>query len=98
MLMNKLDGLKLRVYFEFKILVLVHKAIYEGQPVYIASLLNQHTPKRCLRSSSGLQSFRLRWPHSVEQSAYQPSYKRQPHTIQEAFKDISFFYFLFGRQ
>ena len=33
---------------EFKILVLVHKAIY------LASLLNQHTPERCLRSSSGL--------------------------------------------
>ena len=30
------------------------KAIYEGQPGYLASLLNQHTPKRCLRSSSGL--------------------------------------------
>ena len=39
---------------EFKILVLVHKAIYEGQPVNLVSLLNQHTPKRCLRSSSGL--------------------------------------------
>ena len=39
---------------QFKTLVLVHKATYEWQPVYLASLLNQHTPKRCLRSSSRL--------------------------------------------
>ena len=38
----------------FKIIVLVHKALYEGQPVYLASLLNQHTPLRCIWSSSGL--------------------------------------------
>ena len=30
----------------------------------------------------------------VEQSAYQPSCKRQPHTIQEAFKDLSVFYLM----
>ena len=35
-------------------LEMVQRSAYEGQPVYLASLLNQHTPKRCLRSSSGL--------------------------------------------
>ena len=36
----------------------------------------------------------VRWPHSVEQSAYQPPCKRQPCTIQETFKDLSFFYLM----
>ena len=53
-ILQRLHWLPVKKRIEYKILVLVHKAIYEGQPVYIASLLNQHTPKRCLRSSSGL--------------------------------------------
>ena len=53
-ILQRLHWLPVKKRIEFKILVLVHKAIYEGQPVYLASLLNQHTPKRCLRSSSGL--------------------------------------------
>ena len=55
-ILQRLHWLPVKKRIEFKILVFVHKAIYEGQPVYLASLLNQHTPKRCLslRSSSGL--------------------------------------------
>ena len=53
-ILQRLHWLPVKKRIEYKILVLVHKAIYEGQPVYLASLLNQHTPKRCLRSSSGL--------------------------------------------
>ena len=53
-ILQRVHWLPVKKRIEFKILVLVHKAIYEGQPVYLASLLNQHTPKRCLRSSSGL--------------------------------------------
>ena len=53
-ILQRLHWLPVKRRIDFKILVFVHKAIYEGQPVYIASLLNQHTPKRCLRSSSGL--------------------------------------------
>ena len=53
-ILQRLHWLPVKKRIEFKILVHVHKAIYEGQPVYLASLLNQHTPKRCLRSSSGL--------------------------------------------
>ena len=53
-ILQRLHWLPAKKRIEFKILVLVHKAIYEGQPVYLASLLNQHTLKRCLRSSSGL--------------------------------------------
>ena len=30
----------------------------------------------------------------MEQSAYQPSCKRQPHAIQEAFKDLSIFHLM----
>ena len=52
-ILQRLHWLPVKKRIEFKILV-VHKAIYEGQPVYLASLLNQHTPKRCLRSSSRL--------------------------------------------
>ena len=51
-ILQRLHWLLVKKRIEYKILV--HKAIYEGQPVYLASLLNQHTPKRCLRSSSGL--------------------------------------------
>ena len=50
-ILQHLHWLPVKKRIEFKILVLVHKAIYEGQTVYLASLLNQHTPKRCLRSS-----------------------------------------------
>ena len=53
-ILQRLHCLPVNKRIGFKILVLVHKAIYEGQPVYLASLLNQHTPKRCIRSSSGL--------------------------------------------
>ena len=53
-ILQRLHWLPVKKRIEFKILVFVHKAIYEGQPVYIASLVNQHTQKRCLRSSSGL--------------------------------------------
>ena len=53
-ILQRLHWLSVKKRIEYKILVLVHKAIYKGQPVYLASLLNQHTPKRCLRSSSGL--------------------------------------------
>ena len=34
--------------------VLVHTALYEGTPVYLASLLHRHTPRRTLRSGGGL--------------------------------------------
>ena len=50
-ILQRLHWLPVKKRIEFKILVHVHKAIYEGQPVYLASLLNQHTSKRCLRSS-----------------------------------------------
>ena len=53
-ILQRLHWLPVKKRIEFKILVHVHKAIYEVQPVYLASLLNQLTPKRCLRSSSGL--------------------------------------------
>ena len=53
-IIRRLHWLPVKKRIEFKKLVLVHKAIYEGQPVYLASLLNQHTSKQCLRSSSGL--------------------------------------------
>ncbi|KAI0221738.1 hypothetical protein LSAT2_026994, partial [Lamellibrachia satsuma] len=39
---------------EYKILVLVHKALYEGTPEYLAALLHQYAPRRCLRSAGGL--------------------------------------------
>ena len=53
-ILQRLHWLPVKKRIEYKILILVHKAIYEGQPVYLGSLLNQHTTKRCLRSSSGL--------------------------------------------
>ena len=53
-LLQRLHWLPVEKRIEFKILVLVYKAIYERQPVYLASLLNQHTPLRCLWYSSGI--------------------------------------------
>ena len=39
---------------DFKLLVLVHRAIYNGTPEYLAVLLRRHTPSRSLRSAGGL--------------------------------------------
>ena len=108
-ILQRLHWLPVKKRIEFKILVLVHKAIYEGQPVYLASLLNQHTLKRCLRSSSGLlldvprvnlerfgrRAFVCAGPTLWNNLPIdQPSCKRQPHTIQEAFEDLSVFYLM----
>ena len=41
-------------WLPIKILVLVHKALYEGTPEYLAALLHQYAPRRCLRSAGGL--------------------------------------------
>ena len=34
--------------------MVVHTALYAGTPVYLASLLHRHSPRRTLRSGGGL--------------------------------------------
>ena len=90
------------------LLVHVHKAIYEGQPVYLASLLNQHTPKRCLRSSSGLlldvprinvegfgpRAFACAGPTLWNNLPTNLRVNDNHTQFQEAFKDISIFHLM----
>ena len=90
-----------------KKLVHVHKAIYERQPVYPASLLSQHTPKRCLRSSSGLlldmpRINLARFGRTAFACTGATLWNNLPtnlrvnenHKHQEAFKDLLIFYLM----
>ena len=53
-ILRQLHWLPVRKRIDFKLLVLVHRAIYNGTPEYLAALLRRHTPPRSLRSASGL--------------------------------------------
>ena len=53
-ILRQLHWLRIKRRIEYKILVLVHKALYEGTPEYLAALLHQYAPRRCLRSAGGL--------------------------------------------
>ena len=53
-ILRQLHWLPVRKRIDFKLLVLVHKAIYNGTPEYLAALLRRHTPPRLLRSAGGL--------------------------------------------
>ena len=43
-ILRQLHWLPIKRRTEYKILVLVHKALYEGKPEYLASLLHQYAP------------------------------------------------------
>ena len=53
-ILRQLHWLPIKRRIEYKILVLVHKALYEGTPEYLVALLHQYAPRRCLRSAGGL--------------------------------------------
>ena len=53
-ILRQLHWLPVRKRIDFKLLVLVHRAIYNGTPEYLAALLRRHTPTRSLRSAGGL--------------------------------------------
>ncbi|KAK2165407.1 hypothetical protein NP493_1366g00013 [Ridgeia piscesae] len=53
-ILRQLHWLPVRKRIDFKLLVLVHRAIYNGTPEYLAALLRRHTPPRSLRSAGGL--------------------------------------------
>ena len=53
-ILRQLHWLPVRKRIEYKLLVLVHRALYDGKPEYIAALLLQHAPRRSLRSAGGL--------------------------------------------
>ena len=72
--LSQLHWFPVRKRTESKLLVLVHCALYEGTPVYLALLTHRHTPRRSLRSAGDLQprtvrsqSICVRWPNAVEQ-------------------------------
>ena len=46
--------LQLRKRIEYKLLLVVHTALYAGTPVYLSSLLHRPSPRRTLRSGGGL--------------------------------------------
>ncbi|KAK2152818.1 hypothetical protein NP493_2405g00006 [Ridgeia piscesae] len=52
-ILRQLHSLPVRKRIDFKLLVLVHRAIYNGTPEYLAALLRRHTPPRSLRSAGG---------------------------------------------
>ena len=53
-ILRQLHWLPIKRRIEYKILVLVHKAFYEGTPKYLAALRHQYAPRRGLRSAGGL--------------------------------------------
>ena len=53
-ILRQLHWLPIKRRIEYTILVLVHKALYEDKPEYLAARLHQYAPRRCLRSGSGL--------------------------------------------
>ena len=53
-ILRQLHWLPVRKRIEYKLLVLVHRAVYDGTPEYLAALLLQHGPRRSLRSAGGL--------------------------------------------
>ena len=53
-ILRQLHWLPIKRRIEYKILVLVHKALYEGTPEYLVALLHQYAPRRGLRSAGGL--------------------------------------------
>ena len=53
-MLRQLQWLPVRKRIEYKLLVLVHSALYDGTPEYLAALLLQHAPRRSLRSAGGL--------------------------------------------
>ena len=53
-ILRQLHWLPIKRRIEYKILVLVHKALYGGTPEYLAALLHQYAPRCCLRSAGGL--------------------------------------------
>ena len=52
--LQHLRWLPVRKRIEYKLLMVVHMALYAGTPVYLASLLHRHPPRRTLRSGGGL--------------------------------------------
>ena len=52
--LQHLHWLPVRKRIEYKLLMVVHTALYAGMPVYLASLLHRHSPRRTLRSGGGL--------------------------------------------
>ena len=44
----------MRKGIEYKLLMVVHTALNAGTPVYLASLLHRHSPRRTLRSGGVL--------------------------------------------
>ena len=53
-ILRQLLWLPVRKRIEYKLLVLVHRALYDSTPEYLAALLLQHAPRRSLRSAGGL--------------------------------------------
>ena len=53
-ILRQLHWLPVRKRIECKLLALVHRALNDGTPEYIAALLLQHAPRRSLRSAGGL--------------------------------------------
>ena len=49
-ILRQLHWLPVRKRIEYKLLVLVHRALYDGTPEYLAALLLQHAPRRSLHS------------------------------------------------
>ena len=53
-ILRQLHWLPFRKRIEYKLLVLVHRALYDGTPEYLAALLLQNAPRQSLRSAGGL--------------------------------------------
>ena len=87
-ILRQLHWLPVRKRIDFKLLVLVHRAIYNGTPEYLAALLRRHTPPRSLRFAGGLlpPCICLCRTHSVDQTSKEHTWQQQHYTVQEAIK------------
>ena len=53
-ILRQLHWLPVRKHIEYKLLILVHRALHDGTPEYLVALLLQQAPSRSLRSAGGL--------------------------------------------
>ena len=53
-ILRQVHWLPVRKRIEYMVLVLVHRALYDGTPEYLVALLLQHAPRRSQRSAGGL--------------------------------------------
>ena len=97
--LTQLHWLLVKKRIEYKLLVVVHCALYEGTPVYLVLLLYHHTPGLSagdlllhVQPSNGTVAERcVRWPNTVERFTSHTTEHQESRTAQKDIKDIFIF-------